>query len=55
MVKEEMARREVAIRRSKEAELEKYKKEIARMQAEARKKKEAADAAANEGDPPPRQ
>jgi serine/threonine protein kinase/CheY-like chemotaxis protein len=53
MVKEEMARREASIRRSKEAELEKYKKEIARMQAEARKKKEAADAAANEGEPPP--
>ncbi|HEX3131848.1 MAG TPA: serine/threonine-protein kinase [Thermoanaerobaculia bacterium] len=53
MVKEEMGRREAAIRRSKEAELEKYKKEIERMQAAARKKKEAADAAANEGEPPP--
>jgi hypothetical protein len=48
-----MARREASIRRSKEAELEKYKKEIERMQAEARKKKQAADAAANEGEPPP--
>ena len=53
MVQEEMARREASIRRSKEAELEKVKKELARMQAEAKKKKEVADAAANEGDPPP--
>ena len=53
MVKDEMARREASIRRSKEAELEKYRKEIERMKADARKKKEAADAAANEGEPPP--
>jgi hypothetical protein len=53
MVKAEMAKREASIRRTKEAELEKYRKEIERMQAEARKKKEAADAAANEGEPPP--
>jgi flagellar basal body-associated protein FliL len=53
MVKDEMARREQSIRRTKEAEIEKYKKEIERMQAAARKKKEAADAAANEGEPPP--
>jgi serine/threonine protein kinase/CheY-like chemotaxis protein len=54
MVKEEMARREASIRKTKEAEIEQYQKEIQRMQEEARKKKKAADAAANQGEPPRR-
>jgi len=53
MVKEEMARREASIRAKKEAELRKYQRELERLQAEAKKRKQAADAAANEGDPPP--
>ncbi|HVG09202.1 MAG TPA: protein kinase [Thermoanaerobaculia bacterium] len=53
MVKEEMARREASIRKKKEAELRKYQKELERLQAEAKKKKQAADAAASEGEPPP--
>ena len=55
MVKEEMARREASIRQKKEAELRKYQKELDRLQAEAKKRKQAADAASSEGeDPPPR-
>ncbi|HWN41321.1 MAG TPA: protein kinase, partial [Thermoanaerobaculia bacterium] len=54
MVKEEMARREASIRRTKEAELRKYQKELERLQAEAQKRKQAADAASSEGDDPPR-
>ena len=53
MVKEEMARREAAIRQKKEAELRKYQKELERLQAETAKRKQAADAAGNEGEPPP--
>jgi serine/threonine protein kinase/CheY-like chemotaxis protein len=53
MVKEEIARREAAVRASKEAELRKYQKELERLQADAKKRKQAADAAAREGDPPP--
>jgi serine/threonine protein kinase len=53
MVNEEMARREAAVRASKEAELRKYQKELERLQAEAKKRKQAADAAAREGEPPP--
>ncbi|HWM93477.1 MAG TPA: protein kinase [Thermoanaerobaculia bacterium] len=53
MVKEEMARREASIRQKKEAELRKYQKELDRLQADARKRKEAADAAAAEGEEPP--
>ncbi|MFL5077622.1 MAG: protein kinase domain-containing protein, partial [Microvirga sp.] len=53
LVKEEMARREASIRQNKEAELRKYQKELDRLQAEAKKRKQAADAAADEGDPPP--
>ncbi|HEX5719972.1 MAG TPA: hypothetical protein VF179_27705, partial [Thermoanaerobaculia bacterium] len=54
MVKEEMARREASIRKAKEAELRKYQKELERLQAEAQKRKQAADAASSEGDDPPR-
>jgi len=53
MVKEEMARREASIRKKKEAELRKYQQELERLQAEAKKRKQAADAAASEGEPPP--
>lgn len=53
LVKEGMAQREAKIRQQKEAELRKYQKELERLQAEAKKRKQAADAAANEGDPPP--
>jgi serine/threonine protein kinase/CheY-like chemotaxis protein len=54
MVNEEMARREASIREKKEAELRKYQKELERLQAEAKKRKQAADAAAAEGEDPPR-
>ncbi|MEA2560830.1 MAG: eukaryotic-like serine/threonine-protein kinase [Acidobacteriota bacterium] len=53
MVKAEMARREASIRKKKEAELRKYQQELERLQADAKKKKQAADAAAAEGEPPP--
>lgn len=51
MVKEEMARREAAIREKKEAELRKYQRELERLQAEAKKRQQEADAAGDE--PPP--
>jgi hypothetical protein len=54
MVKEEMARREASIRQKKEAELRKYQKELERLQAEAKKRKQAAEAASAEQDDPPR-
>jgi hypothetical protein len=53
MVKEEIARREAAVRQSKEAELRKVQRELERVQAQAKKRKQAADAAAAEGEPPP--
>jgi serine/threonine protein kinase/CheY-like chemotaxis protein len=54
MVNEEMARREASIRQKKEAELRKVQKELERLQAEAKKRKQAAEAAAAEQDDPPR-
>jgi hypothetical protein len=53
MVKEEMARREASIRKKKEAELRKYQKELERLQADAKKRKQAADTASSEGEDPP--
>jgi hypothetical protein len=53
MVKEEMVRREASIRQKKEAELRKYQKELDRLQAEAKKRKQAAEAASSEGEDPP--
>jgi serine/threonine protein kinase len=53
MVAEEMARREASIRQKKEAELRKYQKELERLQADAKKRKQAADTASSEGEDPP--
>jgi len=53
MIEEGTAKQEEEIRRKLDAQERRLRDEIARVQAEARKKKEAAGAAANEGEPTP--
>ncbi|HYN22159.1 MAG TPA: protein kinase, partial [Thermoanaerobaculia bacterium] len=53
MIEEGTAKQEQEIRRKLDAQERRLRDEIARVQAETRKKKEAADAAANEGEPTP--
>jgi septal ring factor EnvC (AmiA/AmiB activator) len=53
MIEEGTAKQEQEMRRKLDAQERRLRDEIARVQAEARKKREAADAAANEGEPTP--